>query len=425
MARRGVQLGAVADDLTGAADLASILARSGQQVSLRLGVPADPPVDPSPYEVIALKIRTSPVGQAVAEALATLEWLQAAGAEQYFWKYCSTFDSTPAGNIGPVAEALMARLDIRQTIHCPAFPENGRTVYMGLLFVGDTPLDESPMKDHPLTPMRDSSLLRLLEPQVTAPVGSIGRPTVARGAAAITEALAELEAGGIAHVVIDAISDDDLLQIATACRKMPLLSGGSAVAMPLPALNAPRAAADTYAGPVRPRPAPHTVILSGSTSPMSNAQVAAYCATGAPAFQLDPRALASTGNSAARRWLEDQDLRRAPLVYSTAEPESVRSIQRDLGRARAAALVEAALADCARVAVTAGARRIVVTGGETAGAVTGALGLARLELGPEIAPGVPVCYFTRRGDTHAIALKSGNFGAETFFSDALAVLERT
>ena len=234
-----MQLGAIADDFTGATDLASTLARSGHPVSLRVGVPEDPPVDPSPYEVIALKTRTSPPSQATAEALAALEWLQAAGAERYFWKYCSTFDSTPEGNIGPVAEALMARLGTRQTIYCPAFPENGRTVYMGHLFVGDTPLDESPMKDHPLTPMLDSSLLRLLEPQVTVPVGLIGWPTVAQGAGAITEALAELEASGVAHVVTDAITDDDLLEIATACRDMPLLSGGSAVAMPLPDLSEP------------------------------------------------------------------------------------------------------------------------------------------------------------------------------------------
>lgn len=422
--RGGVRLGAIADDFTGATDLASALARSGQPVSLRIGVPADPPADPSPYEVIALKVRTSPAGQAVAEALAALEWLRAAGAERYFWKYCSTFDSTPAGNIGPVAEALMDRLGARQTVHCPAFPENGRTVYMGRLFVGDTPLDESPMKDHPLTPMRDSSLLRLLEPQVTAPVGLIGWPTVARGAEAIAEARAELATGDVAHVVIDAISNDDLLSIAAACRDMPLLSGGSAVAMPLAGFGATaRRVADSGLGPVRPRPAPGTVILSGSASSMSNAQVAAYRAAGAPAFRIDPRALAETGSSPARQWLQDQDLRRAPMVYSTADPESVYSIQRHLGRARAAALVEAALADCARAAVAAGARRIVVAGGETAGAVTAALGVARLEIGPEIAPGVAWCYFTHGGDPHAIALKSGNFGAETFFSDALAVLE--
>lgn len=425
MDKRGAQLGAIADDFTGATDLASILARSGQPVSLRIGVPEDPPVDPSPYEVIALKIRTSPAPHAAAEALVALEWLQAAGAERYFWKYCSTFDSTPEGNIGPVAEALMARLGTRQTIYCPAFPENGRTVYMGHLFVGDTPLDESPMKDHPLTPMLESSLLRLLEPQVSAPVGLIGWPTVARGAGAIAEALAELETSGVAHVVIDAITDDDLLKIATACRDMPLLSGGSAVAMPLPGLTTTREAGNTYVGSVRPRPAPDTVILAGSASEMSNAQVAAYCATGAPTFRLDPRAVAESGSSAACRWLEDQDLKRAPLVYSTAEPESVSLIQRDLGRARAAALVEGALADCARAAVTAGARRIVVAGGETSGVVTRALGIARLEIGSEIAPGVPWCHFSRGGDTHAIALKSGNFGAKTFFSDALAVLERT
>ncbi len=422
----GVQLGAIADDFTGATDLAASLARSGQPVSLRLGVPTEAPLDPSPIEVVALKIRTSPVAQATAEALAALEWLRSAGAERYYWKYCSTFDSTPEGNIGPVAEALMVQLGAGQTVYCPAFPENGRTVYLGHLFVGGEPLDESPMKDHPLTPMGDSSLVRLLEPQVTGPVGLIDWPTVAKGAEAIAAQLADLAARGVANVVVDAIADGDLAQIVEGCRGLPLLTGGSALAVPLPGLGSGRGR-PARAAPidwVDARFGPGAVVLSGSASAMSNAQVASYRATGRPAFRLDPRDLAEIGSSAVVHWLEDQDLGQAPLIYSTAEPEVVRSVQRELGRERAAELVEEALADCARAAAAAGARRFVVAGGETSGAVAEALGITRLELGPEICSGVPWCSFARGEDTAAIALKSGNFGTASFFSDALELLDR-
>ncbi len=226
--------GAIADDFTGATDLAGLLARSGVSVSLRMGLPAEPPSDTAPIEIIALKCRTTPVAQAVAEARAALAWLRQAGAQRFFWKYCSTFDSTPLGNIGPVAEALMEELGATQTIYCPAFPENGRSLFMGNLFVGEQPLSESPMKDHPLTPMRDSNLMRLLTPQVTKPVGLANRLTVAKGA--LPQRLAELAAAGVAHVVVDAVSNDDLSLIAEACQSMPLLTGGSALAMPLPAL---------------------------------------------------------------------------------------------------------------------------------------------------------------------------------------------
>ena len=230
-----IRLGCIADDFTGATDLAGLLARSGLPVSLRIGTPTDT-ADLAPFEVIALKIRTNPVEDAVAQALKALDWLRAGGATQIFWKYCSTFDSTPDGNIGPVSEALMQALGTDQTIYCPAFPENGRSIFMGNLFVGEDPLAESPMKDHPLTPMRDSNLMRLLTPQVTKPVGLANRLTVAAGAQALRQRLADLKAQGVAHVITDAVANDDLHNIAAACRDMPLLTGGSAVAMPLPAL---------------------------------------------------------------------------------------------------------------------------------------------------------------------------------------------
>jgi len=227
-------LGCIADDFTGATDLAGLLARSGVKVSLRIGVPDTPPLDTAAFEVIALKCRTAPVAEAVAETRAALDWLKAAGARRFFWKYCSTFDSTAQGNIGAVAEGLMAALGTAQTIYCPAFPENGRSIFMGNLFVGEQPLAESPMKDHPLTPMRDSNLMRLLAPQVSKQVGLINRLCVARGVDAVKSELAALTAKDIAHVVVDAVANSDLSTIAHACRDMPLLTGGSALAMPLP-----------------------------------------------------------------------------------------------------------------------------------------------------------------------------------------------
>ena len=412
-------LGCIADDFTGATDLAGLLARSGVRVSLRIGVPDSPPVETAAFEVIALKSRTAPVADAVNETRAALAWLQAAGASRFFWKYCSTFDSTAEGNIGPVAEALMQDLDTDQTIYCPAFPENGRSIFMGNLFVGQQPLAESPMKDHPLTPMRDSNLMRLLEPQVTRPVGLADRLTVAQGPKALRGELEQMKANGVAHVVVDAVANTDLEVIAEACREMPLMTGGSAVAMPLPALyladgtlsaDAPKAQA--------PQLGAGTIVLSGSCSAMTNKQVADYTSRGVPAFQLDPLALAESGPQKALDWLSHQSLDKAPIIYATANPQSVRAAQDKLGVAGAGEIVEATLSACAVAARDMGARRVIVAGGETSGAVTKALGVTQLDIGTEIAPGVPWTYCHSGGHQVALTLKSGNFGTETFFTDA-------
>ncbi|MEV8467634.1 3-oxo-tetronate kinase [Fluviibacterium sp. DFM31] len=412
-------LGCIADDFTGATDLAGLLARSGLPVSLRIGVPDAPPAQTAAFEVIALKSRTAPVAEAVADARAALKWLQAAGAARFFWKYCSTFDSTPEGNIGPVAEALMADLDTAQTIYCPAFPENGRTVFMGNLFVGRHPLAESPMKDHPLTPMRDSNLLRLLGPQVVQPVGMIDRLCVAAGQGAIAAELAALKAQGVAHVVIDAVAMTDLESIAGACRDFPLMTGGSAVAMPLPTLYRDAGLLGPDATGTRvPRLGTETIVLSGSCSAMTRKQVARYVAQGHPSRRLDPQELAETGPGPALDWLAQQDLGRAPILYATAEPASVAKAQERLGVAQAGRLVEDTLAACAVAARDAGARRIIVAGGETSGAVTQALGVNQLDIGHEIAPGVPWTWCMSGGQQIALALKSGNFGAEGFFTQA-------
>ena len=419
----GTILGCIADDFTGATDIAGLLARSGVKVSLRVGVPDHPPTETSPFEIVALKSRTVPVAEAITQARAALAWLRAAGAQRFFWKYCSTFDSTPEGNIGPVAEALMADLETDQTIYCPAFPENGRSIFMGNLFVGQQPLSESPMKDHPLTPMRDSNLMRLLEPQVTRPVGLTDRLTVAKGAPALRASLEALRADGIAHIVVDAVANADLETIAAACRDMPLMTGGSAVAKPLPALyladgllaaGAQKKEKQTFG--------PEAILVSGSCSAMTNAQVAEYRATGAPGYHLDPLELTQSGEGPVLDWLAQQDLASAPLIYATADPASVRAAQEKLGRDAVGELIEQTLAACAVAARDAGARRIIVAGGETSGAVTKALGVSQLDIATEIAPGVPWTYCTSGGHRIALALKSGNFGKLTFFTDAQTVL---
>lgn len=416
-------LGCIADDFTGATDLAGLLARSGHRVSLRMGVPDTAPDldEVAAFEVIALKCRTSPVNEAVDETQAALDWLKAAGATRFFWKYCSTFDSTPEGNIGPVAENLMAVLDTEQTIYCPAFPENGRSIFMGNLFVGQQPLAESPMKDHPLTPMRDSNLARLLAPQVKGKTGLIDRLTVARGPEAIRAALADLKTDGIAHVIIDAVADEDLHLIAEACSHMPLMTGGSAVAMPLPDIFAREGALSQSTTPTRADIGAGAVVLSGSCSAMTRAQVALYCEN-APSLRLDPLVLHETGNSVAKSWLAAQDFSTAPLIYATAEPDAVRAAQEVLGRERAGAIIEEALAELAVIARENGARRFVIAGGETSGAVTQALGVTRLDIGPEIAAGVPWTFAQSDSKQVALALKSGNFGKESFFNDALTLI---
>lgn len=404
--------GAIADDFTGATDLAGLLARSGQSVSLRIGVPAGG--EAAPFEVIALKIRTVPVNQAVAQALAAVDWLQARGVTRFFWKYCSTFDSTAEGNIGPVAEAIMNRLGVRQTIYCPAFPENGRSVFMGHLFVGQQPLAESPMKDHPLTPMRDSNLMRLLMPQVTGAVGLVDRIVVARGAGALRAAL---DATDAAHVIVDAVVDEDLHVIASACRDDVLITGGSAVVMPLPRLYREAGLVDAVAGEGFVMPDGPALVLSGSCSAMTQKQVAVYAAEN-PAYQLDPLALDRDGVAPVIDWLARQP--RAPLVYATASPDAVRAAQDALGQNKAGAIVEQALGAIAVSQRNLGVRRFVVAGGESSGAVTQALGVTRLDVGPEIAPGVPWCAADSGGIRVALALKSGNFGAADFFARALA-----
>jgi len=416
-------LGCIADDFTGATDLAALLARSGLPVSLRIGVPVEDATDAAPFEVIALKCRTVTVGDALEQTGAAFQWLRNAGATRFFWKYCSTFDSTAQGNIGPVAEMLMTELEAKQTIYCPAFPENGRSIFMGHLFVGEQLLSESPMKDHPLTPMRDSSLVRLLEPQVRDKVGLANRLMVAKGPAALTARLQALASDGVAHVIVDAVSDEDLKTIAAATADMPLVTGGSAIAGQLPRLYVEQGLLSAPAVKVSSEtPKGGRAVLSGSCSAMTRKQVAYYAGKSA-SLRLDPVTLAAEGAGAAETWIRQHSADEPKLIFATAEPEEVRKAQEALGLDKASHVVEQALAGLAKHAFRNGVRRFVVAGGETSGAITQALGITRLEIGPEIAPGVPWVFTEVEGERVALALKSGNFGSETFFEDAFKLLE--
>lgn len=417
-------LGCIADDFTGATDLAALLARSGAHVSLHIGVPAADadPTASSDIDIVALKCRTAPVESAVNECLAALDWLKQRGSHRFFWKYCSTFDSTDQGNIGPVAEALMKATGSAQTIYCPAFPENGRSIFMGNLFVGQQPLAESPMKNHPLTPMRDSNLMRLLQPQVKQSVGLIDRLTVAAGSDAIRQALATLQTDSIAHVVTDAVADSDLYAIAEACADLPLLTGGSAIAMPLPASYVKAGLLEIASATPQMRAIEGaSIVLSGSCSAMTNKQVNQFCQQ-QPHFKLDAQQIDRNGLDHASEWLSRQPADATPIIYATADPDSVRETQTAMGREKSGQVIEQALATLAVQARAAGRHKIVVAGGETSGAVTQALGVNQLDIGKEIAPGVPWTFTESAGTPIALALKSGNFGSESFFSEAFALL---
>lgn len=417
-----IRLGAIADDFTGATDLASMLSRGGLRTVLRLGVPDEGEALPeTDAVVVALKSRTAPVDEAVADSVLSWRWLAEAGTERCYFKYCSTFDSTPEGNIGPVAEALMRETGATHTIYTPAFPENGRSIYFGKLFVGDVLLSESGMRNHPLTPMRDADLPRLLAPQLSegVEVGLVPWPVVQQGAAAVSAALAALAAQGKAHVVVDALTQADLDALATAVRDAPLVTAGSGLGL---SLAAELAGATAEPSVTLPAIGGAVLMLSGSCSEASNAQVNRWEADGGATLRLDPRALnadwAGEGERITRWFAARLALGQPCLIAATQPPEIVRTTQEELGTERAAALVEQALAAMAFTGRKIGARRFVVAGGETSGAVAQALGAERLAVGPSIAPGVPWCT-TLEDAPVALALKSGNFGAESFFQDAL------
>ncbi|PJI85775.1 uncharacterized protein YgbK (DUF1537 family) [Yoonia maricola] len=405
-----MKLGIIADDFTGASDIGLTLAEAGMAVAQFIGVPAikaDPSLDAG---VIALKSRTAPVEEAVTESIAACDWLSAQGAEQIVLKVCSTFDSTAEGNIGPVLDALAKRLNAGSVIVCPAFPENGRSVYQGHLFVADKLLNESGMQDHPLTPMKDADLRRVLGAQSSREVGHIPTLTVLQGAGAIKAALTN-----DAHMITDAITDADLIAVGQAAKDLPLLCGGSGIAMGLPANFGLAAAAPTWQAITG-----SGAVLSGSCSIATRNQVDSFMAD-APSFQISAdRAVAGEYNvDEIAEWVLAQE--QPPLVHSSADPVVVQEAQDAHGTGVAAAAIEKLFAQLAPAIVAGGVRRLVVAGGETSGAVVTGLGANTLTIGPRVAAGVPLVRF---GDI-ALALKSGNFGDPNFFAEALTMMERS
>jgi uncharacterized protein YgbK (DUF1537 family) len=414
-------LGCIADDLTGATDLALMLTREGLRTVQSTGLPpADLDVSQVDAVVVALKSRTIEPADAVQQSLDAARVLRQLGAQRLFFKYCSTFDSTDRGNIGPVAEALLDFVGGGATIVCPAFPKAGRTIYAGYLFVNGVPLNESPMKDHPLTPMRDANLVRVLQQQTTLSVGLLPYDVVEAGAAALRAAF-EQKSSSERIFIVDAVADAHLRTIGAALAHLPLITGGSGVAMGLPAAYRDAGLIVNLTPPPTQMAAPkgRQAILAGSCSTATRGQVKAAIDAGVPHLRIDPLAIADGQQTKAHalQWIDAQSKDKPFLVYSSDDPDAVRQVQDRLGRDKAGTLIEHLLGEIAAELPKRGVTRLIVAGGETSGAVVQALGADVLTIGPEIDPGVP---WTRSiaGVDMALALKSGNFGASDFFLKA-------
>lgn len=425
-------LGCIADDFTGATDLANNLVRSGMRTVQTIGVPNDgvAPVD-ADVIVVALKSRTVPAVDAVEQSLRALRWLQSQGVEQIYFKYCSTFDSTPQGNIGPVTEALLDALHGPGkgfTIVCPAFPENQRTVFKGHLFVGDVLLSDSGMRQHPLTPMTDANLVRVMQSQTRRKVALVPYGIVSQGNVAIAARFAALQAQGVGVAVVDAISNSDLMEIGKALAGMPLVTAGSGIAIGLPQnWSTPDAGLGASADALPPATGLRAVV-SGSCSQATNAQVLNFRQRGGSAFAVDPLAIAAGEDVVANAlaWAKTLLSQGPILIYATAESSAVQAVQAKLGVARAGELVEETLSRIAIGLVDLGVNQLVVAGGETSGAVVQALGVQRMAIGPQIDPGVPWTAVQAErwpDNTLHVALKSGNFGTIDFFTKAFALLQ--
>ncbi len=426
-------LGVIADDFTGATDIASMLVRAGLRVVQTIGVPSQALLAglDADATVVALKSRSIPAADAVEQSLAAQRSLASLGVAQTYFKYCSTFDSTAQGNIGPVADALLEATAAPLVPHLPALPENGRTVFQGHLFVFDKLLHESGMQNHPLNPMTDANLVRWLARQTPRTVGSVTWQRVNAGAGEIGVALDALVAEGHGHAIGDAIADRDLAHWGEALVDYPLVAGGSGLATPLARAHAQRKRYTPVDEPLRLTGAAERpgLILAGSCSSATLAQIARFRDAGGEARRLDPRDLAARPELVEETldWA-GQRMRETPvMVYASGTREEVTAAQAELGAGEAGRIVEQALARIAGQLVgPAGAGRVIAAGGETSGAVVSALGAAALRIGPEIDPGVP---WTEALDGHGehlawLALKSGNFGAADFFTKALRLTER-
>jgi len=427
-------LGVIADDHTGATDVASMLVRSGLRTVQIIGVPsASTDAGDVDAIVIALKSRTIPPPEAIEQSLAALRWLQQRGVQRFYFKYCSTFDSTSHGNIGPVADALMHALGTHYSIACPAFPENQRTIFKGHLFVGDVLLSDSGMRNHPLTPMTDANLLRVLQAQSRCKVGLLSHLQVAKGVVSLKQVVeqkiteAQKETPGVIDIA-DAITNDDLMVLGHALADVPLVTAGSGLALGLAAAYIDRGLvkADAHAAQL-PTAGGKAVVISGSCSVATNAQVKHWIASSKPAMKIDAREIAGSQPVAQQvlDWHAQQ--KETCLIYATSPPEEVAALQKEFGANSLGEQIEHCFAEIAQGLIAQQVRRFVVAGGETSGAVVNALGVQSLKIGATIDPGVP---WTAGQvgkpllDTAVpvlLALKSGNFGTDDFFAKALAM----
>jgi uncharacterized protein YgbK (DUF1537 family) len=426
-------LGCIADDLTGATDLCNNLVRAGMRVVLTVDVPRSEGSLPADAIVVALKSRTIPTAEAVAQSLAASRWLQNQGVRQIYFKICSTFDSTPKGNIGPVIEALMDELNCEFSAVVPSFPDNERTVYRGHLFVGDVLLSESGMRNHPLTPMTDANLVRFLGKQIYGvkqrKVGLIDYRSVAKSTEAIRERIRSLRTAGVSIAIADSISNDDLQRLAGALSNDAFVTAGSGLAIGLPAQWGLKASPDSAR---LPKAAGRKAIISGSCSVATNQQVERFIQAGGNAFLLDPMKLASNSDKQIEQavtWADaqwNQDPAQILLVFSTAHPEALKLAHRQLGMERSGELVEHAFSQVAHAFVELGVGQLVIAGGETAGVCIRNLEVEQVQIGPQIDPGVPWCFGASQraqGSGIHLALKSGNFGTSDFFTRAFRMLE--
>lgn len=412
-----MKLGCIADDFTGASDLGNMLARAGMPTTLCIGVPQGGRTPGTDAAVVALKTRSVPPADAVDKSLAALDWLREQGCTQIYFKYCSTFDSTPEGNIGPVLDALAERLKVSRAVVVPAFPGTGRRVFMGHLFVDDTLLNRSGMEDHPLTPMTESDIRAWLALQTRARVGHVDAGTVRSGSTAIRAALDAVEAEGSRYVVVDTVDDADLAAIGAAVSDDVLVSGGSGLGLGLPAnFGAQFGKGVPWLG----RPG-RAVALAGSCSRTTQSQVTRH-AGHAPVLRVDPIAVAEGRQTPAEAadWVLSQSEDSVPLVSSTMPAEELAAVQKRLGRATSAQALESFFGALAADLVARGIARLIVGGGETSGSVLSALAIGSARIGPQIAPGVPA--LAPEDAAFVCTLKSGNFGGPDFFADAARLL---
>jgi len=417
-------LGCIGDDHTGSTDLANTLVKNGLRTVQVIGVPpAGTPAPDAEAVVVALKSRTTPAHEAVADSLAAVRWLKGTGARQFFFKYCSTFDSTDAGNIGPVIEALLDELGADFTIACPAFPTTGRTVYQGHLFVFGDLLSESSMRNHPLTPMTDANIVRVLSRQTKLPVGLVKASDVMQGPGRIGEAFTAARADGTRVAIVDAITDAQLYDIGTASADLELVTGASGIACGLPENFRRAGLVAEAAKPELPSIQGPEAIIAGSCSAATLAQLA-HAEQSCPIFRIDPGEVMAARDvaGAALEWAARHLGQARPIFAASADPGRVAIAQQHFGRMEVGEALERTLAKIAQGLVAAGVRRLVVAGGETSGAVVQGLGITALRIGAEIDPGVPWCE-TLSEPRLALALKSGNFGAENFFTKAFDMLE--